>query len=337
MTLVITFIHLGSFAPKYMWLNIERVRENFPNYEIVVISNISSNLQKANNMGIQSFYWAPSIDIESLFIEHSYDKRFRQGFWQYSTMRLFALAAISMTRPSEKFLHIESDVILFPNFPVAKIEEIEKLSWFRYNDERDIGALVLIPNGSLALWLHGQITKLLQGDHNLTDMTILNVIEGVHPEKVYLFPQFYNEYKYPSQDEYNFTGRFDGASLGMWLLGLDPRNHHGFIPRYFTEKDAYVRANEFRLSMSEGIISVTHNNVHYEVYNLHVHCKQLKYFSSKRDVSLEYAIRRSQNRQFSISFSPLAAISIINATLRERGLVGFGASLWKLIARKRLD
>jgi hypothetical protein len=222
-------------------------------------------------------------------------------------------------------------------FPIDKIESIETLGWLRYNHERDIGALVLIPNGLLALWLLDQITKLLENNQSLTDMTILNEIARRHPEKVYLFPQAYNTYKNPSELEHNFIGKFDGASLGMWLLGLDPRNHLGFLPRYFFENDAYVRANEFRFSMSNGIIHINHNNNDYEIYNLHVHCKQLKYFSNKQEVALKKAIKRSEKQLIRSGFSPISAVTIILATIREKGLAGLGYSLWKLMARKRLD
>jgi len=119
----IVFIHLGSKIPKYLLRNLERTQNLFPDYKIVLITN-------KPNFSLESIFtytFEENSRTEILFskIEKNLNMDFRKGYWKFTLQRIFALASYQNSYRDESVLHVESDVILLPNFPFDKLWAIE--------------------------------------------------------------------------------------------------------------------------------------------------------------------------------------------------------------------
>jgi hypothetical protein len=92
-------------------------------------------------------------------------------------------------------------------------------------------------------------------------------------------PEFY------SRNFNLFQSVFDAAALGQYLGGIDPFYHGPSLPGFINESCLFnpsamtytwERDEEGRL-----VPYATFKNETYKINNLHIHCKDLKRFSSK--------------------------------------------------------
>lgn len=289
----LVFVHLGPTLPKHLLHNLHGMYEMRPNQEIVLIhdNELSTGQKRKIPHGVRTFLYKREDDVVRALADHAYNRNFRNGFWQISLIRIFALLQFQLLTGTKGVIHIESDVVLFKNFPWEKFENLQDLAWLQFNENRDVAAILFCPNLSSATWLREKILGAILKNNELTDMKVLSKISNAYPDKVTLLPiaptpnsdlfiadiSDQSRLRNSLQTDY-FGGIFDSAPLGMWTLGQDPRNHNGVIRKGISLLDSYVQPEKLTIDSSFGDQLMTESGI--PIFNLHIHCKELKYFKS---------------------------------------------------------
>ena len=328
------FIHLGLALPEYLIANIVRTKTLFPDVSITVISDFEIDAQVIDADVALHLYKRNDL-TSSLFAGHTEDN----DFWVRSLERIICLAEYIKFETSEnQFIHIESDVLLLPNFPIDEISMIEEIVWTRYNDVKDVGSLIYVPNRQSASLLHEAIVETLLNNPGITDMTLLSILSN----KLKVANTFSNHLiprnpKYTglwqiddSNEKVKITsmGVFDPAQIGMWLTGMDPRNSFGityirkstFISngdseidpsalRYWLEKDKTLKAESLKGNS-------------FPIWTLHVHSKNLKLFENHWYLELEKIIEHGNNGNLK-SWDAKAAKKIIIDNYKKKTLLKY--------------
>lgn len=317
----LVYVHIGTTLPFYIFDSIYQtlLTNNYSTKIYVILSNI---LITEFNEGIKNFninlYTKSDLNYLNIinvipasvledtvsfkkYIQHIENvnnemKSFRDSFWISTTSRFFYMYSFQELFKIKSFFHIESDIMLYEN--LNKIEkkfcESSKMSFVQDSNTRVIASIIYINNQENFKTL---IDYILIQDPSLNDMNLLGkfVIEPEFQKLIKLFPDTCAT----ANDLI-----FDGAALGQYLGGIDPRNAVNMYPQMsknlleinnptvgFINETARVKANEliiFRKNMvydnlNSNIDLIYIVNEHQKIsrcVNLHCHSKQLYQFSS---------------------------------------------------------
>lgn len=307
-------VHLGSARAPWVFRNLKRHLSLFPEVPLIFISDNVAHLKKAEKMGSETFLYEPTKIIENLFDKSAHEKYFRQNFWRTSIERFFAIQQMQMRFEEEPYLHIESDVVLMPNFPWEKLGGLAKLTWLNQNEIHDCAALVFLPTRAETNWLINELVAGISKDVKATDMKLLHEIRQANPERISLFPSVSSDIA--SQDLLSdqarfseiteladyFGGIFDSVHLGMWLTGQNPRNLGGKVIRYEKDfiEDCDFNSNSFSIFQDKLYVGRIEP---LPVFNLHVHSKNLNLFSWSGEKKLNRIVKQSSTLSRKRSFS----------------------------------
>jgi len=309
-------VHLGPAGAPWVFTNISRHLELFPGVPILFISNHKSHLKKASSLGIETYLYQPTRETDEIFRDTTHSITFRHDFWRTSVERIIAIQQYQTESNQEKLLHIESDVMLMPNFPWSKVEKLDKLAWLSANSFLDCAALLYSPSTSATEWLVEELKREIRLHKDATDMKALYSIRKKFPEEIRLFPstsaaladeKLRNDKKRFIENTIltsYFGGIFDVLNMGMWLTGQNPRNQGGKVIRYekYFTQDNDFDPNSFLLH--NGCLSVG-EQPRESVFNLHVHSKNLKLLSPRWESELSKLVYESRTltgkQRFSLS------------------------------------
>jgi hypothetical protein len=324
------FVQLGRKPEKYVRKSISNCRRIYPAIPITLIGNSLQTRQAAVSLKISYSHFEINPTLENILGERELSKDFRNGFWVYTLQRLFAITDFHLNNPFQKILHIESDVSLSSNFPIAELILEDQIHWLPFNHERDVASLVYLPSQSETQWLQERFIESLASKRDLTDMTLLREISKNYPDRIMYFPvaespdsQLLNK---DASEEFSrrasiqfgkFQGIFDAAPIGMWLTGQDPRNHRGQILRYKPIPESYIDP-----TVLVGRLELKEKNLVYNesipIYDLHIHSKASDLFSPKAEKVLSQFIRGSLDGEMKSEFSPSAYFSLIRGFVSRR-------------------
>jgi hypothetical protein len=327
---IAVYVHLGPEIPRHLLLNLERHAALFPNQEIVLISNENwahKITSKVENLIV------PSHMMESdLFKEMSrhLDFSFRKGFWQYTLQRLFVLEAVHSKYQNRSLLHIESDVVLMPNFPWKDFEKISHLAWLPVNHESDIASLVFSPNLRLTQELVRYLVEFATVNPDTNDMVALRNFAISNPDKHKYLPSTTdqtskNGHQFKSTESLGkdqFGGVFDPLAFGMWNFGQDPKNFFGIRRRYFMDDSHHLDPSRVFLSYQNSELRDSNGTA---IFNLHLHSKYLKLFSSDWENKLINGLKEAKLNKKKYSFS----YKVFTSILRENGPK---LMIWEMLA-----
>ena len=338
------FVHLGKSPAKHLWLNLMRHKILFPEIETHILIDEPKHIRNIPR-GIDVYFYKRKSDFLKNKVFNAYDQKFRQGFWRFSLERFFALAEFHETNPNSPILHIESDILLSPNFPWITFDSINKPMWNNYNVQRDVSALLYYPNFQIHSEIIQKIQELLLENSSHTDMTILAEIRELIATKISLFPSLSNsipELKNRANkvsdtlidkvsDASIFQdGIFDGAAIGMWFTGHDPRNNYGkaFIHEStpITSGDSLVDPSSVDYDMDlQGnlyvVSKVTRERL--KLWCIHIHSKSLKLFSSDWKWELRRFVVLSRNPILIPFFSKSAIWGMLTQSIQGRTFLRF--------------
>ena len=309
-------VHLGPARASWVFTNISRHLELFPNVPILFISDHKSHLKKAAGLGVETYVYLPTRETDDLFKSTAHSITFRHDFWRTSVERLIAIQQYQTDVNQEKILHIESDVMLMPNFPWGKVNELDKLTWLSANSFLDCAALLYAPSINAMEWLIEELKQEIILHTDATDMKVLYSIRKKSPEEIKLFPstsaaladellrsdkeRFHENTKLTS----HFGGIFDVLNMGMWLTGQNPRNQGGKVVRY---EKYFTQDNDFdqdSFLFQNGCLAVG-EEPRENLFNLHVHSKNLRLLSPRWNSELSKLVGESRTltgkQRFSLS------------------------------------
>jgi len=350
------FVQLGSFIPHYLESNIKRLSAMFPSNEIYLITN-NKKLLKLTIKNLMLIEYVTSTQHEYLLNKLSKKTDFREGFWRLSLERIIAFTKFQIENKFDYLLHIESDVIVFPNLPVDAIKKLNKLSWCQYNSRLDIATLLYSPNYQSALFLQKSIENKLELNNSHTDMTILSEIRLDNNSSIAILPSLpevesllVNEKSKITLDSkiqmsslFNaFGGIFDPAAIGVWLLGKNPENTHAMSvlhDRWIIDSgDSFIDPSKVKFIIkSDGSLTLIEKGIQIPIFNLHVHSKNFNLLSSEWAKELDKFVKLSEKEYVIKKMEPKVFIKLFILNLKRKRLVEFISTIpWLYSLRMKI-
>lgn len=333
----LVFCHLGSKMPSYLHSNLVRTNQLFPEHKVFLISsNTPRRRSHLLKIGIHFVDVKPFPIFDKIIQGSKHNQEFRNGFWRYSLERLFVVCNFAIENTINNVLHIESDVVLYPNFPFEELQEKGSINWGFYNEKRDVASLLYLNDSTSALWLRDNLIDNLMANPHHTDMSILKDISIQNKPRITYFPMaidlIRNRDSTIRADELcnvvdqslDIRGIFDSAAIGMWLTGQDARNSYGFkrmfsmsnikngdsaidpsIPQYFMRENKSIIA---KIGEEE-----------LPLYCVHVHSKNMRFFKLKdsREWRKVMKLLKLYNSQEIIKFDIKAFLNLFWINLRR--------------------
>ena len=289
----IVLVHLGNHFFDYINDCVEQIKK-FNNCDIYLVcedSHRDNVLDKTINfISIQSL--PQNIKYEVFNNTTQLNKHFRGGFWKFATERFFLIESIIETYKLENVFHLENDnLIYFDIRDYLKIfEDSYNIAAVFDNDNRCIPSFMYFKN----LNSISEFTSFILSKNGVNDMELLPQYKN-ETNKVSNLPILPLNYDLPflSQTELTtinekqyfnnlekFNSIFDGAAMGQYLGGIDPRNQGGDTVGFINESSLFdVSKFNFEFHTDDKnrrIPFLIYKNQKYKINNLHIHCKNLK-------------------------------------------------------------
>ena len=318
------YIHIGDNLPNYIFDSIYQSLLVSPDTKIYVILNdslivnfkntistLNINLYLKNPINIDIHIECIPISILKIpqahinFINNLPDeiKQFRNSFWISTTTRFFYIESFMEIFNISDSYHIENDIMIYEHLDRIPIKK-DKMYMVKDAPNRVVPSILFIPNSLHLNKLNKHIIKSLsQSTQLLNDMDLLGSYSADH---IAYFPfDFIDD---------NNSYIMDGAAIGQYLGGIDPRNipitdnnkqseelirinnpTRGFINEtcnfkpnsiIIFKKNVYVDNLKIPIELFYGQKEEYNVNKIKQINNLHIHSKQLYQFSSLN--SLKY-------------------------------------------------
>lgn len=314
----IVFAHFNSPLPKHLVENLRRSVEVFPDRSVYLITDLQApgiNVPKLNIFHLKkSDQWTR---LENLL---AHPKSFRHNFSLTSTARFLSLADFSLSVPGE-LLHVESDVVLSPDFPFFAISKYgSKISFPIVNHELGIASILYLRDSEAAEFLARRTLQAASENPMTTDMHILSEISKIQGGYFQLLPTCPSDriVQPNSPDDFlrenskaiqKFHSFFDGGDLGRYLFGDDPRNWGGRPPVRHNPSNTFYSIRNITLSIDDTrtfpFILNRRGNQKIPIHTLHVHSKEPKIFTEKKQAKIIRKAVRNADRPMRHRFFPL--------------------------------
>lgn len=334
----IVYVQIGKAKYNFVSRAIKRSISLFPDMKHYLITDNTFYRRKVSK------YAETHLPSGEIFFDdlknRNIDTSFRNNYWNLTLSRILAVIEFQISNELNEVLHVESDVILLPNFPFNEFVKENKISWCVYGDGLDVASILYIPNSVDAIWLRDAIEKELREEANSTDMMILNRIKNKYPEIVNSLPGSLTSHapdciskpknknrEVNSPSISGINGVFDGITLGMWLTGQDPKNNLG---RYkIRDNSPYIKGATFINPSSYKYFMANNSQLFLKckfcdstnsVWNLHVHSK------NRRLLSLDWAEELQKlcsTTEYKNKFSINALFWMINNAYQSKNLTKF--------------
>jgi len=210
------------------------------------------------------------------------DTQFRGGFWHLASARLFILYAYLKKTGLRSCVHIENDVMVYANADEVRWNPT-RMSVVFDSPNRVIPSVVWVPHPDTLR------DVLIHYDPAKNDMENLARFDLEHlpifPDSWTLgAPDFLGALKDVTEHfpVYNYV--FDGAAIGQYLGGVDPRNNPGDT-RGFVNETCIVKYDGYHVTWSNFRPHLIVGDRAYPIFNLHIHSKNLKEFAIIRERS----------------------------------------------------
>ena len=288
----VILVNVGVFQ-EYIFHCIAQLK-TFGNREIVIITN-SIFFERYNCVPFVTLIASEELDDMKYHIYSKMSREFRGGFAFYASQRLFLLYSYMKKYGVDSCVHIENDNMIYENldaiFPGVCADAPTKICAVFDSSTRVIPGIMYIPS-STALY---EILRNYRPQFN--DMENL----GMRPDAIEKLPiipridpncRLYSDPNYTVGLPYavNF-GRFgerhifDGAAIGQYLGGIDPRNTTEKDTRGFINETCVVKYNNFEIiwaASQSGLYRpyLKIEGEEYPIVNLHIHSKKLAEFLS---------------------------------------------------------
>ncbi len=326
----IVFVHFGPKLPKHLQLNLKRTCELLPNVTVTLITDRSHAFQADHsNYFNQIVFKGREFSDVSARLNHPKD--FRDNFWFNSLARLIAVSDFVISRQSP-VLHIESDVVISPDFPIAKFLELDRpIAYTIIGQGVGVASLLWIKDSGSARLLKSFIHSSVVRDSNTTDMKILGSFQNEHPNQVRILSSFPTKEQTDSLpmgiqllEDFTYTqrlfcGHFDAADVGQYLFGDDPRNHRGIKYVRKELETSFFNPRKYHYGFSEDREFIEFSGDTYRnIYSLHIHSKNSRMFRTSTQIKTVKRALLNQGRGESRLFVPSVFLRSVGISLKRR-------------------
>jgi hypothetical protein len=296
----LVLVQLGSI-PKYLKSNLRYLDATFPERRKVLISDIESELWLSK----LSFDLVNPDSLISEWPQHFMvsDRRqyFRNNFWFSTKARLMLLPKFMKQEGLERILHLENDVWLHPKFPFSFFEHLNyPLAFPRVDNARGIASTLFIQGEegveilerACRVWASSSdmqiLGNILNSNAKVLELASTNALDKVSPN----------------------SWIFDGAKLGMYLFGSDPRNSKGLIKRFSQSLMGDLEIHQ-KMFLEAGELVLGNRKDKYRIASLHIHSKDKRIFSVNWESTLKSQLRK-MHFKVSYGFSWVALLKSIS-------------------------
>jgi hypothetical protein len=224
------------------------------------------------------------------------DRNFRNGFFHLCSLRLFYLYSYIAQNQIEKCIHIENDVMVYYPLQITThtppLFQSDKLCLCFDTPDRVVPSIIYIPKPENLRYV------LERYDCNIDDMRNLARFDDCVVEKLPLFhlPGETHEKNELSKNFAKYGVLFDGAAIGQYLGGVDPRNIPGDT-RGFVNEECLIKYDGCSFVWKKrGLLyypAIRVGDKYIRIINLHIHCKQLHRFLANDPLETRFIHKES--------------------------------------------
>jgi hypothetical protein len=286
----LVLVHVGDVFPDYIQDCILQIR-TFSTIPIHVLFSKKHH----ERLSAESAAQVECVDLDTIPVtpeHHEFNRRsrldmtFRGGFWTYTSARFFYLYYYMVARPEiGHVFHMENDTLLY-------MDILEKLPVFQTRPlwavfdhaNRCIPCFLYIRDAAaLALLLP---TFIACARSNKNDMQAIAQFRRRCPDTIGALPIVHNyAHELPRmfwEHADAFGTVFDGACVGQYIGGIDPRNKAGDTTGFINETSVIQCDKvvlEWRTTGERARVPYMNG---LPLANLHIHSKDLKRWMSRR-------------------------------------------------------
>ena len=330
----IILIHLGKTIPDYVLINLKHSVHVFGE-KLVFISDNQNVLDEANRLGISTCIHASEFSLSELeTIIESTDELIR------SSIQRFGILKAVIQKLECKVVYIESDVLVFEDFPIGDFEKIENdLAYSLVSNGAGIASVLFVKDLDACTKMMDFFASELSKNGFLTDMELLWRYKVHYPKRVFVLPTTLEELSRKSEElEIDFLGEmklnpgvfsgvFDSATWGQYLTGEHEVNSLGFRPLFHQQKHHFVRPWRHAIKIDlKGFINVSLHGESVPLYCLHIHSKDLAFFGNEKLFKLQESIVQS-NKGMRFKFVP-SIRNLTNFRGGARNLIMLSGDRW---------
>jgi hypothetical protein len=241
----------------------------FGNKNITVITEEKFFKNFPKGIELIDTYLLKSKYADDYYKQTCLDSKFRGGFWQHCFARFFYIHAYMKQYNCKNIIHLENDVLTYINLDKILKFIDKKMMIVMDSEDRCIPSIIYCKNYAVWEVLFEKIS------FSQNDMQWLGTLYKLFPDMIGKFPII-------DKGEFSdnkFNGIFDAAAMGQYLGGVDSdKNTVGFINETCVIKyDKY----KFIWKKRKGLlVPYLVSDKEVRIFNLHIHCKDLKKFSS---------------------------------------------------------
>jgi hypothetical protein len=284
----VILVHIGTNYPSYLNDCIEQLKK----YKIkvhLIISDILLDKIKNEDIILSKVEDYINDDYNNFNIK-GYDSNFRDGFWNSTTSRFFILNEYCNRNNINNFFHIENDNLIYDNLIEIKnkLSNIDKDMFVIIDSEnRAIPSFIFIKDNYI---LKSFCDYLILNQHkndmnNLFDFFISNnkvsnlpIIPSNYNKELFSLSGIYSSGRINYSNFYDILNCiFDGAAIGQYIGGVDPRNQIGDTKGFINETTIFNVSNNEYYFTDNGYYMYSNNNK-IKIVNLHIHSKNLNLF-----------------------------------------------------------
>jgi hypothetical protein len=282
----IIFVWIGEFLPHWFDISMSLAAQNNINRKIILLINYPhQSLNSIASLG-------SNVEIFNLNIDKSFGIKSNKlldntEFWVNTSLRFWYLREFSKLHKCTHFFHAELDNAIFPLGNLDKTLNDIGRGLFVPRDAADRGIASLIYCNETEC-LDKLIDIYTGHSHPKHDMDALGIFATKFPEIFYSLPTEsfqYNKKMWDLIDPMIVKGIFDAASIGQYLLGVDPKclayktSWNGFI-----NENCKINWNHVSISSDGKRFFLKYDgnfkDYNFPLYNLHVHSKNWQAFES---------------------------------------------------------
>jgi hypothetical protein len=216
-------------------------------------------------------------EFSDVAFDSKLDKDFRGGFWHLTSLRLFVLHAYLKRTNTRRCVHIENDVMVYANANSVRWHP-DRMSVVYDAPTRVIPSVVWIPTPDTL----GAALQNYDGSKNDMENLARADLERlpIFPDNWTLgSPPFVHDVQVMTRTYPEYDYIFDGAAIGQYLGGVDPRNQSGDT-RGFVNETCLLNYSHYPVSWVSGFPMLHVAGRTYRIFNLHIHSKRLEDFAS---------------------------------------------------------
>jgi len=275
---VLVLVHIGDHFPEYINTCIAQLQSVSP-IQIHVLISAQHTSKLTHSVTIFPLESIPKTAKRLRFeADSQLDASSRGGFWRNAMMRFFYIYDHAVSHNITDIFHIEYDNLIYTDF-TQQLPVFQTLPMWCVMDSPDrcIPSFLYFRNSSILSRLLDTCVQCAATGVN--DMYAIGKFRNTYPNEVGTLP-IINQYVEPIDDMYTkhahaFTCLFDGAAIGQFIGGVDPRNIPGDT-RGFINETTVIKCDKLCIEWNNKRPYL--NGA--PLVNLHIHSKDLKIWTS---------------------------------------------------------